>query len=94
MADFLPTFVDHDKLDALAALGGVEVLVVVGDRDRLTPPDHSREIMARLPEAEFLVVPSAGHMVMLERPSLVNLHVRTLCNRVSRLAGAAALSTA
>ena len=82
IADFLPTFVEHDKLDALSTLHGIETLVVVGDRDRITPPDHSRDIAARLPDAEFVVVPSAGHMVMLERPSLVNLHLRTLCNRV------------
>jgi pimeloyl-ACP methyl ester carboxylesterase len=94
MADFLPTFVDHDKLEALTALTGVETLVMVGDRDRLTPPDHSRAIMERLPDAEFVVVPSTGHMVMLERPSLVNLHLRTLCNRVLRAIKAPVLSSA
>jgi pimeloyl-ACP methyl ester carboxylesterase len=94
MADFLPTFVDHDKLDALQALSGVETLVMVGDRDRITPPDHSRAIMSRVPDAEFVVVPSTGHMVMLERPSLVNLHLRTLCNRVLRTADLPALTTA
>jgi pimeloyl-ACP methyl ester carboxylesterase len=82
IADFLPTFVEHDKLDALSALHGIETLVVVGDRDRITPVDHSRDIAEKLPHAELVIVPSAGHMVMLERPSLVNLHIRTLCNRV------------
>jgi pimeloyl-ACP methyl ester carboxylesterase len=82
IADFLPTFVEHDKLDALSALHGIETLVVVGDRDRITPADHSRLIAEKLPHAELVIVPSAGHMVMLERPSLVNLHLRTLCNRV------------
>jgi pimeloyl-ACP methyl ester carboxylesterase len=94
MADFLPTFVDHDKVDALAALTGVETVVIVGDRDRLTPPDHSRAIMWWLPDAEFVVVPSTGHMVMLERPSLVNLHLRTLCNRVLRNLAAPVLTSA
>jgi pimeloyl-ACP methyl ester carboxylesterase len=82
IAQFLPTFVEHDKLDALSTLHGIETLVVVGDRDRITPADHSRLIAEQLPHAELVVVPSAGHMVMLERPSLVNLHLRTLCNRV------------
>ena len=94
LADFLPTFVDHDKLDALTALTGIETLVMVGDRDRLTPPDHSRSIMATLPDAEFVVVPSTGHMVMLERPSLVNLHLRTLCNRVARSLETSVLTSA
>ncbi|MFL6239919.1 MAG: alpha/beta fold hydrolase [Actinomycetes bacterium] len=94
MADFLPTFVDHDKLEALRALTGVDTLVAVGDRDRLTPPDHSRAIMEQLPDAEFVVVPATGHMVMLERPSLINLHLRTLCHRVLRAIDAPVLSTA
>jgi pimeloyl-ACP methyl ester carboxylesterase len=94
MADFLPTFVDHDKIHALTALTGVESLVIVGDRDRITPPDHSRAIVERLPDAEFVVVPATGHMVMLERPSLVNLHLRTLCNRVARQRESPVLSTA
>ena len=94
IADFLPTFVDHDKLEALSVLTGVETLVMVGDRDRLTPPDHSRAIVQTLPDTEFVVVPSTGHMVMLERPSLVNLHLRTLCNRVARSLETSVLSSA
>ena len=86
IAQFLPTFVEHDKLDALAALDDVETLVVCGDRDRITPIDQSRTIVGRLPYADFVAVPSAGHMVMLERPSLVNLHIRQLCKRALLLA--------
>jgi hypothetical protein len=33
-------------------------------------------------------------MVMLERPSLVNLHLRTLCGRVLQAAATTAVSTA
>jgi pimeloyl-ACP methyl ester carboxylesterase len=47
IADFLPTFVYHDKLEALRTLHGIETLVVVGDRDQITPVDHSREIARR-----------------------------------------------
>jgi pimeloyl-ACP methyl ester carboxylesterase len=94
IADFLPSFIDHDKLDALTNLTGVETLVIVGDRDRITPADHSRLIAEKLPHAELVIVPSAGHMVMLERPSLVNLHLRTLCNRVLEAVTPAAVSSA
>jgi pimeloyl-ACP methyl ester carboxylesterase len=90
MADFFPTFVDHDKLAALDVLRGVPTLVLVGERDLMTPPDHSREIAAAVPSADLVVLAGAGHMVMLERPALVNLHLRALIRRAGQQAPAAA----
>jgi len=37
-----------------------------------------------LPDAELLVVPGAGHMVMLERPAVVNGACRRLFARARR----------
>jgi len=82
MLDFLPTFFDHDKLEACGVLSKVETLIVVGDMDRLTPVRHSRAIAEVVPTAEYVEMPGAGHMVMLERPALVNLHLRALLRRV------------
>jgi pimeloyl-ACP methyl ester carboxylesterase len=90
IADFYPTFDDHDKLGALDVLHGIETLVLVGEDDLVTPSAHSEQIVAALPEAELVVVPAAGHLVQLERPSLVNLHLRALCARAARAAGLAA----
>jgi pimeloyl-ACP methyl ester carboxylesterase len=45
----------------------VPALVLVGSKDRLTPPWHARRLAATL-RAELLVLPGCGHMVMLERP--------------------------
>ena len=81
ISDFASTFLSHDKLAALDALTGVEVLVLCGDQDALTPVEHSRAIAAALPAAELVVLPGAGHMVMLERPALVDLHLRALVTR-------------
>lgn len=81
IADFYDTFMSHDKLAALHVLVGVETLVLCGSADRLTPVAHSRAIAATLPEAQLVVVEGAGHMVMLERPSLVTLHLRALVRR-------------
>jgi pimeloyl-ACP methyl ester carboxylesterase len=78
MTEFFDTFLSHDKLDALTALRDVETLVVCGDRDLLTPLHNSQVMADALPDAELLVVPGAGHMVMLERPDVVNLALRTL----------------
>ena len=45
IADFLPTFDSHDEREALAAFVGIEVLVLGGTQDLLTPPEHSEEIV-------------------------------------------------
>lgn len=48
------------------------VLVMVGDADRLTPPERAEEIAALVPQAELVVVPRCGHMLTMERPEVVN----------------------
>jgi pimeloyl-ACP methyl ester carboxylesterase len=78
---FLPTFLDHDKLAALDVLRPVPTLVLVGGADLMTPEEHSRGIAAALPDAELVVLPGAGHMVIMERPSAVNLYLRALAGR-------------
>jgi len=87
IADFYPALMEHDKLAALPVLRDLPVLVVVGDHDPVTPPDHARAIAAELPDAELLVIEDAGHMVMMERAPLVNLHLRTFLHRAYRGAG-------
>jgi pimeloyl-ACP methyl ester carboxylesterase len=78
MADVLPCFRSHDKLVALEALRRVSTLVLVGERDAITPPRYSREIAAAVPGADLVVVPNAGHILMLERPELVNEWLRAM----------------
>lgn len=48
------------------------VLVMCGDTDRLTPPACSRDIAARVPQAELVWVPDCGHMLTMEKPEIVN----------------------
>jgi pimeloyl-ACP methyl ester carboxylesterase len=47
-------------------------LVIVGERDALTPPDLSRDMQKRITGAKLEVVPSAGHLANLERPDSFN----------------------
>jgi len=81
IAEFYDTFTTHDKLAALQALRPVETLVLVGSKDKLTPKDHGQAIADALPQARFVVVEGAGHMVQLERAALVTLHLRALLSR-------------
>ena len=90
IAEFYETFINHDKLAALDALREVEVLVLVGSKDVVTPLDHSSVIAGALPSAHLVVVEGAGHMVQLERAALVTLHLRALFRRASRAAARSA----
>jgi pimeloyl-ACP methyl ester carboxylesterase len=61
-------------MDLSAAVPRITVpaLVIGGDRDRLTPPDHARRIAAALPRgAGLLILERTGHMSPLERPDEV-----------------------
>jgi pimeloyl-ACP methyl ester carboxylesterase len=84
ISEFLPTFSTHDKLEALATLAGREVLVMVGEEDLLTPVAHSEEIVRRIPGAEHVVVHQSGHLLMLEHPQVVTMHLIDLVERSSR----------
>lgn len=71
VAEFYPAFADHDKTAALRHFAGLPVLVLAGDKDLVTPSEHSEAIAALLPDAELVLVPDAGHLVILEHPELV-----------------------
>jgi 3-oxoadipate enol-lactonase len=72
-----------DRADDLAAtwhaLAGIDTLerlgeiaaptrVIAGEVDASTPPASMEELAARIPQAEFHVVPNGPHMLSLERP--------------------------
>jgi pimeloyl-ACP methyl ester carboxylesterase len=84
VAEFLPALQEHDKRFALRVLQTVEVLVLVGDTDRLTPKEYSDYIVSQIPGAEYVVVPDSGHMVILEKPAAVNEALLDLLDRVER----------
>ena len=87
VADFFPALNAHDKLSALGVLRDVETFIAVGDRDLLTPVDHSRRMAEALPSAELLVLEGAGHLAMMERPALLNLRLRAFLHRAYKSGG-------
>lgn len=72
VAEFYPAFTAHEKGAALAVLAGLPGLVLAGDKDLLTPSAHSTDIAEKLPDADLIIVEGAGHLVLMERPELVN----------------------
>ncbi len=81
VAAFLPTFSDHDRLEALQALSHVPSVVVVGDKDVLCPLAHSHAIADALPQSELTVFPGVGHMVHMERRQEVSRILLGLVDR-------------
>jgi pimeloyl-ACP methyl ester carboxylesterase len=88
VAEFYPAFTTHDKGESLALLDGVPALVMTGDKDLLTPSEHSADIADHLPGAELVIVPEAGHLVLLEHPDVVNARFAALLVRAADAAGA------
>jgi pimeloyl-ACP methyl ester carboxylesterase len=82
IAEFYPELIAHDKASALEAIGRVPVLVLAGGEDRLTPAEHGRSIADALPDAEYVEVGEAGHVLPLEYPGVVTGGVRRLIDRI------------
>lgn len=82
VAEFYPAFVEHDKAGALEIFLEVPVLVLAGDKDLVTPSSHSEAIADLLPDSELVIVPDAGHLVMLEHPEVVTDRLADLLARV------------
>lgn len=83
VAGFWPHFDRHDRVEALAVLADTDTLVFSGDRDLVTPPEHSARITSAIRGARQVVVPQAGHMVMLEHPEALNDSLQELLTRVA-----------
>jgi pimeloyl-ACP methyl ester carboxylesterase len=72
LIDFVDTVGSHDRVAALPALAGCEVLVAAGDADRVIPFSHSEVISAELPDATLVRFPGVGHLPMLEQPTAMD----------------------
>jgi pimeloyl-ACP methyl ester carboxylesterase len=62
------------RIDSRPNLPAISVptLVLVGDRDSLTPPERSEEMAGAIPGARLVVVPECGHISTLEQPETTN----------------------
>ena len=69
---FLHALEVHDETAALPVLARIPTLIACGDRDLLTPLKSSQEMAAALPESLLVTVPGAAHVVMMERPHVIN----------------------
>ncbi|MER8069632.1 alpha/beta hydrolase [Streptomyces sp. NPDC094034] len=93
VAEFYPAFTDHDKVQALSVFLEIPALVLAGESDLVTPSTHSEAIGDLLPDAELVLVPDAGHLVILEHPEAVTDRLADLLARVGAMPAAANVGT-
>ncbi len=65
---------DFDFSDRLSEVK-VPTLILVGDKDRLTSLDANVITQSKMPSAELILFPGAGHCTLIERPDLVNIEI-------------------
>jgi pimeloyl-ACP methyl ester carboxylesterase len=81
---FLESIFHFDGTAAYRALSRRPTLIMCGTVDWVTPLHHSAAIAAAVSAAEFVDVPGAGHMLMLDRPEVVNDRLDALLERARR----------
>lgn len=78
----------NDYAEGLAQAQKIQTpaVLVLGERDMMTPAKAGRRLAAALPAARAVVLPGAGHMLMMERPDAVLDALRTLAPQPQVLA--------
>jgi pimeloyl-ACP methyl ester carboxylesterase len=68
-----------DRLDAIST----PTLIITGSMDILVPPENSRILAERIPHAEHVVIPGAGHALHVECRDTLNTLALDFFNRHS-----------
>lgn len=71
-------FLACDRLDISGHVQGIKVptLLICGTEDKMTPQALSESLKGMIPGAQLVLIPEAGHMVMLEAPDAFNAAVK------------------
>jgi pimeloyl-ACP methyl ester carboxylesterase len=69
-AGFLRSLQTYDQYQTLGSITA-ETTILSGGTDKLTPPEHARDLAAGIPNATLVHHPDAGHMLPHEAPRLV-----------------------
>jgi pimeloyl-ACP methyl ester carboxylesterase len=85
-AGFLRSLQTYDQYQTLGSITA-ETTILSGGTDKLTPPEHARDLAAGIPHATLVYHPDAGHMLPHETPRLVTDAISGAITR-SRVAAA------
>ncbi len=60
----------------------IPVLLLVGKKDALTPPDMMERMAKKIKKGKLSVVPKSGHMSPLENPEFVNRKIEKFLEKL------------
>jgi pimeloyl-ACP methyl ester carboxylesterase len=66
----------YDPTPRLPELAGIPTLVISAHHDPVAPPKLGQALAAAIPGARFTELASASHGVTIQKPELVNEHLR------------------
>lgn len=69
----------RDRLDEVTT----KALAVVGDVDRLTPPEYHEYLATEMPDCELVRIEDAAHLAMLEHPGAFNSALESFATTLS-----------
>lgn len=83
---FLNDYLACLAFDAREHIRGIaaKILVVCGDKDRMTPPKWSHYLAANIPDSELYFVKDSGHMLPLEKPEALASVVQRFLASITR----------
>jgi pimeloyl-ACP methyl ester carboxylesterase len=59
-------------------------LIIVGEQDKMIPPAFPQSLYKGIPSSRLVVVPGAGHLVMLKKPREVNQATEAFVTELSK----------
>ena len=77
-----------DKFDLLEQYrnGSIKIdvptLIIVGEKDVLTPVKYSQFFHKHIPNSKLVVISDAGHMVIIEKPEEVNREIKEFIEKI------------
>ena len=90
LANGVETYADHQQAiisrpDSRPDLATIPVptTILVGEGDRLTPPELSREMAEAIPSATLELIAQAGHLTLAEQPEATTLALLRWLDRLS-----------
>lgn len=72
------------RVDSTEALAKIDVptLVIVGEKDGVTPPEAARKLHEHIGGSQLVVIPGAGHISNMEAPEAFNGALAEFLNRL------------
>jgi pimeloyl-ACP methyl ester carboxylesterase len=70
------------SFDAYRVLSTIQArtIIITGEADVITPPEHSRDLAAGIAGAELISLPGVGHMVPQQAPDVITGAIASLIN--------------